>query len=47
MFLTGRRIAFEQAVEWGLADVLAPLVDVRKEAMKLAARDRRDRRRWP
>ena len=37
MFLTGRRIGGEQAVEWGLADVLAPLADVRKEAMKLAA----------
>ena len=37
MFYTGRRIGGEQAVEWGLADVLAPLADVRKEAMKLAA----------
>jgi enoyl-CoA hydratase/carnithine racemase len=37
MFYTGRRIGGEQAVEWGLADVLAPLTDVRKEAMKLAA----------
>ena len=37
MFHTGRRIGGEQAVEWGLADVLAPLADVRKEAMKLAA----------
>jgi enoyl-CoA hydratase/carnithine racemase len=37
MFLTGRRIGGEQAVEWGLADVLAPLADVRKEAIKLAA----------
>ena len=36
MFYTGRRIGGEQAVEWGLADVLAPLADVRKEAMKLA-----------
>ena len=36
MFLTGRRIGGEQAVEWGLADVLAPLADVRKEAIKLA-----------
>ena len=37
MFLTGRRIGGEQAVEWGMADVLAPLADVRKEAIKLAA----------
>ena len=36
MFYTGRRIGGEQAVEWGLADVLVPLADVRKEAMKLA-----------
>ena len=36
MFLTGRRIGGEQAVEWGMADVLAPLADVRKEAIKLA-----------
>jgi enoyl-CoA hydratase/carnithine racemase len=36
MFYTGRRIGGEQAVEWGMADVLVPLADVRKEAMKLA-----------
>src|SRR5690242_666820 len=36
MFYTGRRIGGEQAYEWGLADVLVPLADVRKEAMKLA-----------
>ena len=36
MFYTGRRIGGEQAVEWGLADVLVPLADVRKEAMELA-----------
>src|SRR4029079_3943554 len=36
MFYTGRRIGGEQAFEWGLAAVLAPLADVRKEAMKLA-----------
>ncbi|HTB37129.1 MAG TPA: enoyl-CoA hydratase-related protein, partial [Reyranella sp.] len=35
MFYTGRRIGGEQAVEWGLADVLAPLADVRKEATRL------------
>lgn len=37
MFYTGRRIGGEEAVAWGMADVLAPLADVRKEAMKLAA----------
>jgi enoyl-CoA hydratase/carnithine racemase len=36
MFYTGRRIGGEQAVDWGMADVLVPLADVRKEAMKLA-----------
>jgi len=36
MFYTGRRIGGEEAVQWGLADVLAPLADVRKEAIKLA-----------
>ena len=36
MFYTGRRIGGEQAVEWGLADVLVPLADVRKAAMDLA-----------
>ncbi|KAF0098358.1 MAG: enoyl-CoA hydratase [Rhodospirillaceae bacterium] len=36
MFYTGRRISGEEAVQWGLADVLAPLADVRKEALKLA-----------
>ena len=36
MFYTGRRIGGEQAVDWGLADVLAPLADVRKDAIKLA-----------
>jgi enoyl-CoA hydratase/carnithine racemase len=37
MFYTGRRIGGEQAVEWGLADVLVPLADVRKAAIGLAA----------
>lgn len=37
MFYTGRRIGGEQAYEWGMADVLVPLADVRKEAIKLAA----------
>jgi len=36
MFYTGRRIGGEQAVEWGLADVLVPLSDIRKGAMDLA-----------
>ena len=36
MFYTGRRIGGEEAVAWGLADVLVPLADVRKEAMELA-----------
>jgi len=36
MFYTGRRIDGAQAVEWGLADVLVPLADVRKAAMDLA-----------
>lgn len=37
MFFTGRRIAGEQAVEWGLADVLAERARVRDEALALAA----------
>jgi enoyl-CoA hydratase/carnithine racemase len=37
MFLTGRRIDGEEAVRWGLADVLAPHEKVRAEAVKLAA----------
>ncbi len=45
MFHTGRRIGGEQAVEWGLADVLVPLADVRKAAMDLAHGDRRGARR--
>ena len=36
MFYTGRRIGGEEAVAWGLADVLVPLTDVRKAAMGLA-----------
>ncbi len=36
MFYTGRRIGGEEAVAWGLADVLVPLADVRKGAMDLA-----------
>ena len=36
MFYTGRRISGEQAVEWGMADVLVPMADVRKAAIDLA-----------
>ena len=36
MFLTGRRIKGEQAVEWGLADVLTSQDLVREEAINLA-----------
>lgn len=36
MFYTGRRVGGEQAVEWGLADVLAPREQVRAEAIRLA-----------
>ncbi|MDP2333640.1 MAG: enoyl-CoA hydratase-related protein [Reyranella sp.] len=37
MFYTGRRIGGEEAVAWGMADVLVPLADVRKAALALAA----------
>src|SRR5882757_5143676 len=36
MFYTGRRISGEEAVAWGMADVLVPLADVRKGGMDLA-----------
>lgn len=36
MFYTGRRIKGEQALEWGLADVLVPLDRVRDAACELA-----------
>ena len=36
MFYTGRRIGGEEAVAWGMADVLVPLADVRKGALDLA-----------
>src|SRR4030095_14393294 len=36
MFYTGRRITGEQALEWGLADLIAPPELVRHEAMQLA-----------
>ena len=34
--LTGRRVTGEQALEWGLADVLAPLDELQAAAMRLA-----------
>ena len=37
MFYTGRRLTGEEAVKIGLADLLAPLADVRRTAQKLAA----------
>ncbi len=36
MMLTGRRISGQQAVDWGLADVLANSEDLREKAMELA-----------
>jgi enoyl-CoA hydratase/carnithine racemase len=36
MCLTGRRINGQEALEWGLADVLAPLEELRGAALKLA-----------
>ena len=36
MFYTGRRIGGEEAVAWGLADLLVPLTDVRKAALGFA-----------
>ena len=36
MFYTGRRVGGEEAHSWGMADVLVPLADVRKAALKLA-----------
>ena len=37
LFLTGRRIGGELALEWGLADVLTDQDSLRDEAIKLAA----------
>jgi enoyl-CoA hydratase/carnithine racemase len=37
MFYTGRRIRGDEAVQWGLGDVLAPSDQVRNEALALAA----------
>lgn len=37
MFYTSRRIKGEEAFEWGLADVLVPLDEVRQAAIALAA----------
>ena len=36
MCLTGRRLTGEQALDWGLADVLAPLEELEAAALKLA-----------
>src|SRR5580700_4048351 len=36
MFLTGRRVAGEEAVEWGLADVIAEPAQLREVATELA-----------
>jgi enoyl-CoA hydratase/carnithine racemase len=36
MCLTGRRIKGEEALAWGLADLLAPLADLREAALGLA-----------
>jgi enoyl-CoA hydratase/carnithine racemase len=36
MLLTGRRIKAEEALAWGLVDVVAPLESVRAEAVALA-----------
>jgi enoyl-CoA hydratase/carnithine racemase len=36
MFYTGRRINGEDAVSWGIGDVLAPANQLRQEANKLA-----------
>jgi len=36
MFYTGRRITGEQAIEWGLADLLASPETLREEALQLA-----------
>src|SRR5271163_2331673 len=37
MFLTGRRITGEEALQWGLADVVAKPENLRKAALELAA----------
>ena len=36
MCLTGRRLTGEQALDWGLADVLAPLDELEAAALRLA-----------
>jgi enoyl-CoA hydratase/carnithine racemase len=36
MCLTGRRLTGEQALDWGLADVLAPLDELERAALRLA-----------
>lgn len=37
MFLTGRRIKAEQALEWGLCDEVVPAEELRSAALRLAA----------
>ncbi|WP_309090990.1 enoyl-CoA hydratase/isomerase family protein [Phenylobacterium sp.] len=37
MFLTGRRIKAEQALEWGLCDEVVPAAELRAAALRLAA----------
>jgi enoyl-CoA hydratase/carnithine racemase len=36
LFMTGKRISADQALEWGLVNTVVPLADVRVEAWKLA-----------
>jgi enoyl-CoA hydratase/carnithine racemase len=36
LFMTGKRISADQALEWGLVNSVVPLADVRVEAWKLA-----------
>lgn len=36
MFLTGRRIKAEEALDWGLVDLVVPLTQLRKAALALA-----------
>jgi enoyl-CoA hydratase/carnithine racemase len=36
MFLTGRRIKADEALDWGLVDEVAPLENLREAGMRLA-----------
>jgi enoyl-CoA hydratase len=36
LFMTGKRISADQALEWGLVNSVVPLAEVRAEAWKLA-----------